>query len=192
MDAGASLGATAPCINLFLRDPLEVKNVQHLVGLTASPRGVWGRGGAGIGISFWWGRASGVRSLFTEGFQMSPLRMRMIEDMTLVGLSPGIDAVTRSTELALPSCMSADRRGGNPWLAAPRPSAASVGAAINAVTRCSPITPAKPLLSQMPHQADQGWLDARTTEVLPTYYFHVTITGCEHCCEPTSVTATPC
>jgi len=107
---------------------------------------------------------------------MSPLRMRMIEDMTLVGLSPGIDAVTRSTELALPSCMSADRRGGNPWLAAPRPSAASVGAAINAVTRCSPITPAKPLLSQMPHQADQGWLDARTTEVLPTYYFHVTIT----------------
>ena len=28
----------------------------------------------------------------------------------------------------------------------------------------------------MPHQAGQDWLDARKAEILPTDYFHVTIT----------------
>ena len=37
-----------------------------LVGLTASPRGVWAGGRAGIGLSFWRGRASGVRSPFSR------------------------------------------------------------------------------------------------------------------------------
>ena len=36
------------------------------VGLTASPRGVWAHGRAGIGLSFWRGRASGVRSPFSR------------------------------------------------------------------------------------------------------------------------------
>ena len=39
---------------------------RRAVGLTASPRGVWARGRAGIGLSFWRGRASGVRSPFSR------------------------------------------------------------------------------------------------------------------------------
>src|SRR5271170_6169067 len=49
------------------RDTRTLRCTEHFrVGLTASPRGVWARGRAGIGISFWWGRASGVRSPFSR------------------------------------------------------------------------------------------------------------------------------
>src|SRR5271170_6633712 len=54
----------------MLREEVGPLTAQHerliIVGLTASPRGVWARGRAGIGISFWWGRASGVRSPFSR------------------------------------------------------------------------------------------------------------------------------
>jgi hypothetical protein len=45
---------------------LTIFITRTFVGLTASPRGVWARGRAGIGLSFWRGRASGVRSPFSR------------------------------------------------------------------------------------------------------------------------------
>ena len=51
---------------LLERKSLILNRIRTLVGLTASPRGVWARGRAGIGLSFWRGRASGVRSPFSR------------------------------------------------------------------------------------------------------------------------------
>src|SRR6266702_8031292 len=48
------------------RSSSDANSLCCAVGLTASPRRVWASGGAGIGISLWLGRASGVRSAFSR------------------------------------------------------------------------------------------------------------------------------
>src|SRR5271169_6339638 len=56
----------APTSTTMAPDGRTTRQNSSSVGLTASPRGVWARGRAGIGISFWRGRASGVRSPFSR------------------------------------------------------------------------------------------------------------------------------
>ena len=65
------LGSTREIDERIGRGSLEDRSftlfyLKNNVGLTASPRGVWARGRAGIGLSFWRGRASGVRSPFSR------------------------------------------------------------------------------------------------------------------------------
>jgi len=60
------------------------------VGLTASPRGVWAGGVPELEYLFGWVWPMGPDQHSAEGrSKMSPLRMRMIEDMKLAGLSSG-------------------------------------------------------------------------------------------------------
>ena len=57
---------TRAMVAKLIKDRFGVVLSANSVGLTASPRGVWARGRAGIGISFWRGRAIGVRSPFSR------------------------------------------------------------------------------------------------------------------------------
>ena len=146
----------------------------------------------------WWPRMAGLQPLSTRAF--GP-RLRRLTALTALATRPLI-ATKRSTVRCGQSVCKCHAEKFRSAIFAriltavhTRPSADTCGAAIDAATRCSLITPAKtdPVRNATPSRPRIGSMPARPrccrpiTSTSPSRYRK----SCERSCAPTSVTATP-